>query len=265
MSVRPAAVAGAFYSNDPTYLSQQLGNWLNSEGCRCTFRKKAPKAMIVPHAGYMYSGEVASAAYGLLSCVSDVIERVVVVGPNHRVSLRGIAIPSVDAFSTPLGDVPLDTEALTQLSSLSFIEVNNEAHRQEHSIEVQLPFLQSALAQFKLVPMVVGEASPHQVAQALGLLWGNKKTLLIISSDLSHFLSSTKADLLDEATINHILAYQPDLNGYQACGCHAVNGFILSAQKNKLKPRLIKHCNSGDITGDSDRVVGYASIAFFSS
>jgi AmmeMemoRadiSam system protein B/AmmeMemoRadiSam system protein A len=222
----------------------------------------APKALIVPHAGYVYSGSTAALAYARLAASRSVIRRVVLLGPAHRVAVRGLALPDVQVFATPLGEVPLDLSAMQAIAHLPQVVVSAAVHAQEHGLEVQLPFLQLVLDDFKLVPLVVGDASPAQVAQVLELLWGGPETLLLISSDLSHYLPFRAAQARDQETVQHILHLDASLNHSQACGAAPVNGLLLAAQRHALQPQLLGLCNSGDTVGDKERVVGYASVAF---
>ncbi len=258
---RPAAVAGQFYSADPATLRTQLANWLTSPAAPS--RSRCPKMLVVPHAGYLYSGAMAARAYALLAPFRDRITRVVLLGPCHRVAVRGLAMPSVDAFDTPLGAVPLDRAALNRIANMSQVVVSDAAHAHEHSLEVQLPFLEQVLGDFSLVPLAVGSVGPASVAEVLECLWGGDETLMVISTDLSHFLTAGQARARDEQTLQRILALNPTLNPEEACGALPLNGALMAAARHGLQPALLGACNSGDITGDADRVVGYASLAFW--
>ncbi len=176
--------------------------------------------------------------------------------------MRGLALPDVDAFTTPLGEVKLDTVAIQSITGMKQVTSSYPAHAQEHSLEVQLPFLQTVLDDFKLVPLAVGDTSPSEVAEVLEALWGGTETLIVISSDLSHFLPYSVAAEVDKATVNNILNLHDDLTHHQACGGTPVNGLILAAKKHHLQPTLLDLCNSGDTAGDKQRVVGYASFMF---
>lgn len=257
-SVRAPAVAGMFYPENAAELSAMLRGFL-AEAQPPPLR---PKALIAPHAGYVYSGPVAASAYALLRPQRASIKRVVLLGPVHRVWTPGLALPGVDAFATPLGRVELDQDAIAAIDGLHQVQVHPAAHVQEHSLEVQLPFLQSVLDDFTLVPLAVGGASPEAVAEVLEVLWGGAETLIVASSDLSHFLPYDQAQHVDRATIHEILLFNSHLAGEQACGCHAINGLLLAAQKRGLSPHLLDLRNSGDTAGDHNRVVGYAAIAF---
>jgi len=227
-----------------------------------TSPSSAPKAVIVPHAGYVYSGLTAAAAYAGLISARDKIRRVVLLGPVHRVPIKGLALSGADAFETPLGEVAVDQSAVKLISDLNQVVTSDAAHALEHSLEVQLPFLQTVLTDFKLVPIAVGEATAEEVAEVLGILWGGEETLIVISSDLSHFLPYYVAQSVDHDTVQNIIDMQGNLSHDQACGGTPINGFLLAARRHKLIPQLLDLRNSGDTAGDKNRVVGYASIAF---
>lgn len=260
-TTRPAAVAGMFYPADRRRLAHDIQRMLEAV-------KPAPirpKALIVPHAGYVYSGPVAASAYALLKDLREVINRVVLLGPVHRVWVQGLALPAVDAFETPLGVVALDEAAMARLLQLPQVEVNEAAHAWEHSLEVHLPFLQTQLDEFVLVPLAVGGATAQQVADALELVWGGEETLIVVSSDLSHYLTYDEARQSDEATARAILELHTDLVGEQACGAHPINGLLLTARRHHLAPHLLDLRNSGDTAGDKSRVVGYGAFALTES
>ncbi|MEI7430362.1 MAG: AmmeMemoRadiSam system protein B, partial [Betaproteobacteria bacterium] len=224
-----------------------------------------PKAIIVPHAGYVYSGPVAASIYASLAKLRGTITRVVLLGPAHRVAVEGLALPSCKAFASPLGEVPLDQQSMATLLDLPQITINDSAHAQEHSLEVQLPFLQSVLGEFSLIPLVVGHATPQQVAEVLELLWSGKETLIVISSDLSHYLPYATAQKIDSQTARQIVELGPDISHTQACGASPVNGLLLAARQHGLQGKLIDLHNSGDTAGERSRVVGYGAFAFFES
>jgi len=257
--VRPPAVAGLFYPGQGAELRSRVDALLAEEETGAPHG--IPKLLIVPHAGYVYSGRVAAAAYSLLVARRHAIRRVVLLGPTHRVAVRGIAIPSVDAFATPLGNVPVDRATLDQLSSLAGMVVSDAAHAAEHSIEVQLPFLQAVLDDFTLVPLAVGNVADADVTRVLGAIWDGDATLVIVSSDLSHYHSYRSAQVSDRGAVDRILALASGLNHDQACGATPINGALAIARAKGLRPRLLAMCNSGDTSGDRDRVVGYCSIA----
>lgn len=256
-TIRPAAVAGMFYPADRRHLAQTIQHMLEERSPKAL----RPKALIAPHAGYIYSGPVAASAYALLQDLRTVIRRVVLLGPVHRVWVRGLALPAADAFETPLGVVALDQAAMDKLLQLPQVEVNDAAHAWEHSLEVHLPFLQTVLDAFVLVPIAVGGASPEQVAEALDQVWGGDETLIVVSSDLSHYLPYDEARQIDQATARAILDLHTDLVGEQACGAHPINGLLLAARRHRLKPHLLDLRNSGDTAGDKRQVVGYGAFA----
>lgn len=261
---RPAAVAGLFYPATPASLRRLVAQELDEAAGSAQDRAGAsPKLLIVPHAGYVYSGEVAARAYALLGHEgAAAIRRVVLLGPSHRVALRGLAAPETRAFETPLGEVALDQEALAELDQLPQVQRSERAHAQEHSLEVQLPFLQTMLGDFELVPLVVGEAGAEAVAQVLEAMWGDERTLLVISSDLSHYLPYAQAQAIDHATAQRVLAFDSGLSPHEACGWAAINGALRAARGHDLAPRLVDLRNSGDTAGDKARVVGYGAFAF---
>ena len=264
--VRPPAMAGLFYAADPETLFKEVSALLDPAVAQLEPQAPPPKALIVPHAGYAYSGPVAAMAYSRLLALRGQITRVVLLGPVHRVALRGLALPGVQAFATPLGEITLDTVAMATVAHLPQVVTHPEAHANEHSLEVQLPFLQMVLginSPYQLVPLAVGDASADEVWQVLSLLWGGPETLVLISSDLSHFLSYDQARAIDAQTLNQVLNLQGSLHHEQACGATPINGLLPMAKKAGLQPRLLGFCNSGDTAGDRDRVVGYAAIGFF--
>jgi AmmeMemoRadiSam system protein B len=260
-SVRPAAVAGSFYPADPAVLAIEANTLLDGAR-RHGVPQPLPKALIVPHAGYVYSGPVAAHAYALLERGRALYRRVVLLGPVHRVPVRGLALPGVTAFATPLGNVVLDGGLAQRLAGLPQVVVFPEAHTWEHSLEVQLPFLQSVLDDFTLLPLAVGDATPEEVAEVLEAAWGGEETLIVISSDLSHFHPYRMAQQIDSATAQAILDLRGPLSHQEACGGTPVNGLLLAARRHKLQPRLLDLRNSGDTAGDHSRVVGYAAFAF---
>ena len=257
-TARPPAVAGMFYPDNAQQLMRDVRQLLAGVHPH----NLVPKALIAPHAGYIYSGAVAATAYATLIPVATRIRRVVLLGPTHRVAVRGLALPGVDAFDTPLGHIELDAEAVRAIAGLPQVTVSAQAHALEHSLEVHLPFLQSVLPDFKLLPLAVGMATAEEVAEVLEILWGSDETLIVISSDLSHFLPYTTAQRVDNATVQSILQLRQPIEHEQACGGTPINGLIVAARHHHLMPHLLDQCNSGDTAGSHDRVVGYASIAF---
>jgi len=263
VTVRAAAVSGSFYPADREDLRAEVRSRLASASAKLQADAPAPKALIVPHAGYVYSGDVAASAYARLAPVKDRIRRVVLLGPCHRVAVRGLALPDADCFETPLGSIPVDAAAVAALRELPQITASPQAHALEHSLEVHLPFLQEALGSFTLVPLAVGDATAEAVADVLEIVWGGPETLIVISSDLSHYLPYNTAQFTDAGTVKDMLALAPHIDHHHACGATPVNGLLLVARRKGLAPELLDLRNSGDTAGDRNRVVGYASLAFF--
>ena len=280
--VRSAAVAGSFYPSEPQALRAALAGHLARAAAGTAAGAVAagtvagtaaaggsdaapgrPKMLVVPHAGYIYSGDVAASAYALLAPLADRIRRVVLLGPVHRVAVRGLAAPLAEAFDTPLGRITVDQAALACIADLPQLLRSDRPHALEHSLEVQLPFLQTVLGSgFSLLPLAVGDATPQQVDEVLERLWGGDETLVVISSDLSHFLGYEQAQARDQATVQRILGFASDLHGDEACGAMPLNGALIAARRHGLQPRLLALCNSGDTAGDRQRVVGYGAITF---
>lgn len=256
--IRPPAVAGMFYPADADTLSQQIEAMLTAVRPAIFTH---PKALIAPHAGYIYSGPIAASAYTLLQDMGN-IRRVVLLGPVHRVPVRGLALPGADFFSTPLGEIPLDKEAMESIVQLPQVVWSDAAHAMEHSLEVHLPFLQRVLGDFRLVPLAVGDATPEDVAEVLDALWGNDETLIVISSDLSHYLPYQQAQQVDRITADNILAKQWPINHEQACGATPINGLLATSDRHGLTSHLLDLRNSGDTAGDKQQVVGYGAFAF---
>ncbi|MDN5849911.1 MAG: AmmeMemoRadiSam system protein B [Nitrococcus sp.] len=259
--LREPAVAELFYPGE----AEPLGSLLDQLMRGPDFGLQVPKAIIVPHAGYVYSGSTAAAAYARLAPARERIKRVVLLGPAHRVRFQGIAGHSGDAFVTPLGEVPLDGAALEKLLDLTYIGLLDEAHTQEHSLEVQLPFLQHLLADFQLVPLAVGDATAAAVAVVLERLWGGAETLVVISTDLSHYHDYETARRLDGHTADNILHRRHEAIGYQdACGRNPLIGLLALARRRDLRIELLRLCSSGDsAAGDHSRVVGYGAFAVY--
>ena len=260
-SVRPAAVAGAFYPGETNALAAEVAALLAAAPSDAP-TEHPPKAVIVPHAGYIYSGPVAASIYARLAPLRGRIQRVVLIGPAHRVWLRGIALPKSVAFATPLGNVEIDVEALDAITSLPQVSVREDAHAHEHCLEVQLPFLQSVLGRFRLVPLVVGDATPVEVAEVLDALWGGAETLVVVSSDLSHYLDYRSARKMDGETARAITALEPLLSHEQACGATPINGLLELARRRGLQVEQVDLRNSGDTAGGRGQVVGYGAFAF---
>jgi len=261
-AVRPAAVAGMFYPGDARSLASEVDDLLGSVE-HAAPRLGYPKALIVPHAGYIYSGGVAARAYDELAAARRSVRRVVLLGPTHRVAVRGLAAPSVEAFATPLGAVRIDREAIASVRELPQVVISDAAHALEHSLEVQLPFLQEMLGDFALVPFAVGAASVEQVAEVLERLWGGAETLIVVSTDLSHYHPYERARAIDGATIERIARFATDIDHEEACGATPLNGLLSFSKQKNLSLKLLAACNSGDSAGGKDRVVGYSSFGLY--
>lgn len=253
------AVAGLFYPDNPKKLRGMLEEYLRA----VRVAGATPKAIIAPHAGYIFSGPVAASAYALFLPLRGLVERVVVLGPSHRVPLRGLAMSSADTFATPLGQIPVDHEAWSLIEDLPQVSLLDRPHTQEHSLEVQLPFLQEVLGDFRLVPLVVGDAGPAEVAEVMERLWGGPETRFVISSDLSHYHDYLTAKRLDRSTSQAIAELRPqDIHFEDACGRIPVQGLLEAARRHALVPRILDLRNSGDTAGPRDQVVGYGAYAF---
>ena len=261
--VRPPAVASLFYPGDARALAEEVSSYLDQTE-ETPLAPGFPKAVIVPHAGFIYSGPVAASAYDLLRPARGIVTRVVILGPCHRVPVHGLALPRAKAFDTPLGRIPLDEEAIASIRGLPQVVESAATHAEEHALEVQLPFLQRVLGGFSLVPLVVGDAAPEKVADALERIWGGTETLIVISSDLSHYHSYESARRIDGATVRAILGFDAGISHEQACGATPVAGMLIAAKRKGLGAQLLDCRNSGDTAGDKTRVVGYASFALAS-
>ncbi len=258
-TLRVPAVAGMFYSADPDELLRMIQGFLDRAEV-ASFSQ--PKALIVPHAGYVYSGAIA--ASGFAQVTPEGIERVVLIGPSHRVPFNGMAAPETITWQTPVGDVMIDFESLEKVSTFPQVTFSEKAHRDEHSLEVLLPFLKEVLGDFKLVPLVVGDATPEEVSDVLEVLWGGPETLIVVSSDLSHYESYEQATEKDRAAAKAIVDL--DVRGLDcdnACGLTAIAGLIHQAQQRGLRSDLLDLRNSGDTAGPKDQVVGYGAFAFY--
>jgi len=254
-AVRAPAVAGTFYSGNRQELSDSVDAMLRA----AKTADPSPKVIIAPHAGHVYSGAIAATAYQRLNNRRHEITRVVLLGPSHRVGFKGIAATSATSYATPLGEIPLAAQATQQIIGLPETGFLDEAHTEEHSIEVHLPFLQRVLGEFELVPLVVGDASKEAVATVIEHLWGGPETLILISSDLSHFHDYATAQKIDNNTSHKIVELNDNLTGEEACGCRPLNGLLHLARKKGLNVNAIDVRNSGDTFGDSSRVVGYGT------
>jgi len=259
--IRQAVVAGTFYPAQALHLQQQIDCFLNAVEAPHT---SPPKALIAPHAGYIYSGPIAATAYAYLHSMREHIQRVVLLGPAHRVGFNGLAASSAVAFASPLGHVPLDQTAIQDLLQFPHVQMFDRAHAQEHSLEVHLPFLQCLLTDFRLIPLVVGQASPTEVAQVLEHLWGSEETLIVISSDLSHYHDYATAQQRDAATSQVIENLSEDvLTGGDACGSYPINGLLQIAKAKGMQVKTVDLRNSGDTAGSKDAVVGYGAYVFY--
>lgn len=259
-SVRPTAVAGLFYPADPGKLTARIEVLLDEPDAPPIDGPPTLRALVVPHAGYIYSGPIAASAYRLLATAGPV-RRIVLLGPSHYESFRGMAVPTAAAFATPLGTVELDVKALRELRKLPGIIPADAPHAPEHSLEVQLPFLQRLAGAATVVPIVTGAASPRDVQAVIDALW-DEQTLIVVSSDLSHYHGYEAARVLDADTARAVFEGRDDLSAEQACGCVALNGLARAAREHGLAPRLLDLRNSGDTAGDRRRVVGYGAFAW---
>lgn len=259
MKVRMPAVAGVFYPDDRAGLREMVNGFTASppEGFG------HPKALIAPHAGYVYSGPIAGSVYALLAPLRDIVRRVVLVGPSHRVAFAGIAAPDAEAFDTPLGRVPVDGDAVRDLVEAGRVIRLDRAHRDEHALEVHLPFLQESLNDFRMIPLVAGQVDAEDMATVLEAAWGGPETLIVVSSDLSHYHPYEAACRMDRATadaIEHLAANE--IAPEQACGCVAVQGLLQVARNRGLRARTVDLRNSGDTAGPKTEVVGYGGFVF---
>ncbi len=280
--VRPAAVAGLFYPGEPGALRSIVEGLLAErarrlaaatgaavpgaaapgDGAPGSAARRVPKAIIAPHAGYSYSGPIAASAFSALAGAAPPVRRVVLLGPSHRVALRGLGLPGVEEFATPLGNVPLDLDAVAAVGRLPQVAVRPDAHDAEHSLEVELPFLQVVLGSFVLLPLVVGQADGDEIDEVLQQVWGDDDTVLVVSSDLSHYLPAEVAERVDRETASQIEALGGPLTTRQACGAMPINGLLAAARRRSLVPRQLDLGHSGDTSGDRSRVVGYGAWAF---
>tara|TARA_R110002167_G_scaffold58198_1_gene165067 strand:+ start:1186 stop:1986 length:801 start_codon:yes stop_codon:yes gene_type:complete len=260
-NTRPTAVAGLFYPSLPNVLAEMVNNDIAQATPPSEIH--IPKVLIVPHAGYIYSGPIAANAYQYLSSVRHIIKRVIIIGPSHRLGFHGVALSSADYFETPLGTIPIDKIAQAKLTDITGVQILDLAHATEHSLEVQLPFLQQLLDEFAIVPIVAGDASPELVEKVIAALWGGPETLFIISSDLSHYHDYQTAQQLDRSTSQNIIDLDfRAVHSNNACGCVGIRGLLKFAHQHPLKPYMIDLRNSGDTAGSKDSVVGYGAYLF---
>jgi AmmeMemoRadiSam system protein B len=259
-TIRPPAWAGQFYPAEPAKLRQAVQE--------CLAQAKAagsshPKAVIAPHAGYIYSGPIAGSAFAPFLPDADSIRRIILLGPSHRVAFNGLAMSSAEYFMTPLGQIPLCHSEDDQLRALPQVNINDHAHANEHSLEVELPFLQAALLEFSVLPLVVGEASDREVAEVLEKLWDGESTRIVVSSDLSHYLDYASAVEADRITAKAIESLDLEImEENQACGCRPIRGLLQAARRHGLQAKAVDLRNSGDTAGSRDRVVGYGAFLF---
>ncbi len=258
MSIREAAVAGMFYPGNPALLQLHLDELFDALEPEADLH---PQALVVPHAGYIYSGATAARAY--IQVQPDDYEQILLLGPSHKVPLSGMALPTSQAFSTPLGDYPLLSTLLNELVEQELASFNDTAHLTEHSLEVQIPFLQKINANTPLVPVVVGRERPEQVSALIDYVSSRGKTLILVSSDLSHFHSYSEAQLIDQNTSQRIISLATDIKPEEACGCNALNGLLFWLKQQGKSIELIDQCNSGDTAGDKMRVVGYGAYGVY--
>lgn len=262
-SRRAPAVAGVFFTADAATLAREVDSYIAAglpDGRR-------PKVLVAPHAGHIYSGATAGKAYAKVkpfgAAAGGPVRRVVLLGPAHRVYVRGVALPGAGTWESPLGSVPIDTLGADAISDLPFVTARADAHAPEHSLEVHLPFLQRALGSFELLPLVVGDAAPAEVARVIERLWGGDETLIVISTDLSHYHPYDEANAIDAASCARVMALDPSLGHEQACGATPLNAALSLAAARGLSIEQVERCNSGDTAGDRERVVGYASFAMY--
>jgi len=257
--IRTPAVAGQFYAASTGELNATVATLLREAQDRDT---PAPKALIVPHAGYMYSGPVAANAYARLQPYRELYQRVILLGPCHRTPVHGLALSSADVYRTPIGDVPLDKTTIASLD-IRGVQIFDESHRNEHSLEVHLPFLQTVLGEFSIVPIVVGDATPELVSQVLDALWGGPETLIVVSSDLSHYLKYDEARAIDAVTCHAIEDLDAmQINHDMACGATPVSGLLIAAKRRGMQVTTLDLRNSADTSGDRELVVGYGAWMF---
>ncbi len=265
-ALRRPAVAGLFYPDDAEQLASEVRGYLDAATTAAPPNqpsRKAPKALIAPHAGYVYSGPIAASAYARIADAAAGISRVVLLGPAHRLGFQGLAYCDAERFSTPLGEILVDRAAIDAIDDLPQVHRLDAAFDGEHCLEVQLPFLQILLEQFSIVPLLVGSAADDDVAEVLERLWGGAETLIVISSDLSHYLDYASAQAIDRRTSEAICALRPDaISTHQACGRHPIAGLLTEARLHRLDASLLDLRNSGDTAGPHDRVVGYGAYAF---
>lgn len=261
-AIRPAAVAGRFFPADSSELADLVGASLRE--ARRPEHASAPKAIIAPHAGFVFSGPIAGSAFASLADAAARIERVILIGPSHHVAFEGVATSGFGTFETPLGPVPVDTDAVRRALQFDFVEEYEPAHEREHSLETHLPFLQTVLGEFSIVPLVTGRIDRERLAELLDTLWGGEETVISVSSDLSHFFDYETARSLDDETSKAIEAFQPErITPEDACGAVSIRGLLETARRREMESEIIDVRNSGDTAGDRSRVVGYGAYGFW--
>ncbi len=269
---RLPAVAGLFYPSDPGELQGMVRSMLEEAGSRkkedlagASGNGRVLRAIIAPHAGYVYSGPVAASAYVYVGAAAGNVGKVAILGPSHRVPVRGLALSSAAEYEMPGFSLPADSEAAESLRRADLAEFVDEAHAAEHSIEVHLPFIKAVLGEVEVAAIAVGEASPDRVGAAVELLMEDPKRLVVISSDLSHYLDYDSAVAVDSVTAQAILNLRYEDIGYeQACGRNCIRGLLWAARRQGMHPQLLDLRNSGDTAGPRDSVVGYPAFAFWS-
>lgn len=260
--VRPAVNAGKFYPADPEFLGKVLDGYLQAEDVGPEL-PQIPKAVIVPHSGYIYSGAIAGAAFRAWRGAEG-IERVVLMGPSHTYDFSGFALPDTSVFLTPLGEVEVDARAVRELKRLSFVRVFEAAHEPEHSLEVELPFLQKLFGEVQIIPLITGTVSAEQVVQALDFIWGGNETVIVVSSDLSHYHDYATAQRSDAVTARMIESFDyMQLTADQACGCEAIRGFLKTGLRREMRCETRDLRNSGDTAGMEAEVIGFGAFQFF--
>lgn len=259
--VRRPAVAGTFYPADPSALTDALERAF-AAARRPGAGAAVPKAIVVPHAAYPYSGPVAASGYLRLAPARARIRRAVVIGPSHFVPVAGVAVSGADAFATPLGDVPVDEPGRRAALTCAAALVEDTGHVAEHSVEVQLPFLQTVLDDFTVVPLAVGHATAEVVAAVLEAVWGGPETVVVVSTDLSHYHPHDAARALDERTADAVATLtEGSIGDTDACGAPALRGLLRAARTRGLTAEVLDLRTSGDTAGPRDRVVGYGAFA----
>jgi AmmeMemoRadiSam system protein B len=260
VNIRKPNVAGQFYPDQTKVLSEMINKFLSEVHVNI---KEKPKAIIVPHAGYTYSGPIAATAYATLLPYKESIKKVILLGPTHRMSFKGVAATMVDYFETPLGSIPIDHN-IQEISSSQIVNVNETAYEMEHSIEVQLPFLQTVLNKFELLPLIVGDIEFIKVADIINNLWDSDETLIVVSSDLSHYKAYYSAQTLDTLTSSIIEKLAPnELQSEQVCGLIPIQGLLQVAKQKNIQVRTLDVRNSGDTSGSKENVVGYGAYFFW--